>query len=38
LIVAFEGDDVGVVDESVDHGPGHDVVAVHGSEASGLWR
>jgi hypothetical protein len=26
--VAFEGDDVGVVDEPVDHGCGDDVVAV----------
>ena len=25
--VAFEGEDVGVVDESVDHGGGDDVVA-----------
>ena len=27
--VAFEGDDFGVVDESVDHGGGDDVVAEH---------
>ncbi len=29
VAVAFEGDDVGVVDESVDHGGGNDVVAEH---------
>ena len=27
--VAFEGDDIGVVDEAVDHGRGDDVVAEH---------
>jgi len=27
IAVAFEGDDVGVVDESVDHGGGNDIVA-----------
>ena len=27
VAVAFEGDDFGVVDQSVDHGGGHDVVA-----------
>jgi hypothetical protein len=29
IAVAFDGDDVGVVDEPVDHGGGDDVVAEH---------
>jgi hypothetical protein len=29
IAIAFEGDDVGVVDEPVDHGGGNDVVAEH---------
>ncbi len=32
--VAFEGDDVGVVDEAVDHGGGDDVVSEHFAPAS----
>ena len=36
VAVAFEGDDVGVVDESVDHGGGHDVVAEDFSPAAEL--
>ena len=45
--VAFEGDDFGVVDEPVDHGGGHDVVAedlappaewlVGGAETPSAW-
>lgn len=29
VAVSFEGDDLGVVHEAVDHGGGHDVVAEH---------
>ena len=36
VAVAFEGDNVGVVDESVDHGGGDDVVAEHLSPAAEL--
>ena len=36
VAVAFEGDNVGVVDESVDHGGCDDVVAEHLSPAAEL--
>jgi hypothetical protein len=36
VAVAFEGDNVGVVDESVDHGGGDDIVAEHLSPAAEL--
>jgi transposase len=37
IAVAFEGDDFGVVDESVDHGGGHDVVAEDLAPAAELF-
>jgi hypothetical protein len=37
VAVAFERDDLGVVDESVDHGGGDDVVAEHFAPAIWGW-
>ena len=36
VAVAFHGDDVGVVDEAVDHRGGDDIVAEHLAPAAGL--